>query len=696
MSPFKYTATTLFLIALSCVSFVLPSGIFRTTIFLGTFLALSYLIGLIWTQTPSRLSQTIWGTIILTSLYTCLGTAAYYLFNFSTTTALSLWLLTPALLILPKLSLQKTNPSTTNYQLPITSYSQIGYQLLIIAIGFFLTHKIHTILTTSATGNSLRTPWSEVPTSFFVYLGTLIILTIILAWQKRRTSLILAAFTTFSALSVAVIIYKIGFGFDPFLHRAAEQFIFDHGLITPKTFYYIGQYINVTAIAHALALPISLVDRWFLPILASTLPLVSYTLFESQYNRRAALLASIATLIIPLNSFISTTPQGLANLLLILTLFSIFVPNLPRTLPLLLAATTATIHPLIGIPLGLALSAKYIWDWQKTSHTKWIAWLIICLSIVSVPLMFFLNSILSGTSLELSKLTLQPNLLTNLFGLTPHRLYQFIPDLAYGWLVIRPLTLLTLTILTAYHYHKKNQLPVTSYQLLLIPISLFSNALILSTFQLPFLVPSEQLNYAARLSEAALLATTPFILTTIISFFQKSVTQSLSHSVTIFTSLSLTSLILSSTYLAYPRLDAYASNRGFSTGQDDISTVQAIENDAEGQPYLVLANQSVSAAAIQEFGFAHYYPNSDTQNFYYPIPTSSPLHDIFLNLNYAYGDRKIAEQAFAQTTTNITKVYFVVNNYWWDSARTIDNAKTQANEWFAPSPTTTVFVYFKK
>ena len=60
-------------------------------------------------------------------------------------------------------------------------------------------------------------------------------------------------------------------------------------------------------------------------------------------------------------------------------------------------------------------------------------------------------------------------------------------------------------------------------------------------------------------------------------------------------------------YLSYPRFDHYHNSRGFSVGRADINAVRWINDHAENDDYIVLANQQVSAAAIREFGFKKYF-----------------------------------------------------------------------------------------
>jgi len=97
-----------------------------------------------------------------------------------------------------------------------------------------------------------------------------------------------------------------------------------------------------------------------------------------------------------------------------------------------------------------------------------------------------------------------------------------------------------------------------------------------------------------------------------------------------------------STYLTYPRADAFAKSRADATSQADITAVRWIEADSAGKNYVVLSNQAVAAAALQEFGFKKYYTDQNTECqmskvkcqmlFFYPIPTTSLLYQLYLDI----------------------------------------------------------------
>ena len=132
-------------------------------------------------------------------------------------------------------------------------------------------------------------------------------------------------------------------------------------------------------------------------------------------------------------------------------------------------------------------------------------------------------------------------------------------------------------------------------------------------------------------------------------------------------------LITISLYLSYPRFDKNHNSHGISTGIYDIEATKWIEDNNKRQ-YIVLANQQVSAAALKNYGFNKYFSNNI---FYYPIPTSGPLYQYYLDMVY---DRPSKENATkAMDLLNINEAYFILNKYWWAFPKLLDEAKLEAD-----------------
>jgi hypothetical protein len=160
---------------------------------------------------------------------------------------------------------------------------------------------------------------------------------------------------------------------------------------------------------------------------------------------------------------------------------------------------------------------------------------------------------------------------------------------------------------------------------------------------------------------------------------------SLKFSFVLITTIISTSMI----YGAYPRHDNYARSAGFNVAQADFDAVYAIEQYAGDTSYIVLANQATSSAALEAYGFAHYYK---TDIFYYPIPTGGAMYNYFLEMTDENPTAETMNQAMDYAGVELG--FFAVSDYWWESGIIIERAKNEANDWFALGDgAITVFIF---
>ena len=282
--------------------------------------------------------------------------------------------------------------------------------LTLIGIGF-------SILGNSSTEISLRTPWDTVPSVFFTifFLAALASFGLAFTGTIGRLAVLPLAGLALLAVSVAILSYRVGFGFDPFIHQATERIIYATGNVTPKPFYYSGQYALVVAIAKLTKLGLVSVDRWILPLsLAGLLPFAAFSLRRSfQGSWSVAATAAGGLLLIPLGAFIVTTPQGLANLFALFTLFAVLPVSLDRSmnnplgrcLPGIFAVSAAITHPLTGLPL-LAFTAVWMLL-VNTDSGKEVSWknrtaafAVALLGSAVLPIALLTSAALSGTDVS--------------------------------------------------------------------------------------------------------------------------------------------------------------------------------------------------------------------------------------------------------------------------------------------------------
>ncbi|KKR84635.1 MAG: hypothetical protein UU48_C0011G0017 [Candidatus Uhrbacteria bacterium GW2011_GWF2_41_16] len=613
------------------------------------------------------------------------GTFVFYLWIFSEPVAIFLSLLAMpvvwfVLKRVPKSSVHEAIRGKYHH-IPPAVLAAITVMIAWVILAFLL------VLPT-ATEEAIRSPWEQIPSAvFFVFAGAaLILISLLFRGRERTLTLFLSSLFLFLMISVVLFVYPLGYGFDQFIHQATEEHIAAFGTIQPKPFYYIGQYTLVLFLHHAFFFPLELTDRFLLPVLvAFLLPAAWYAAAVHLFQEKRHAIASLPWLFfLPLSSFIATTPQGMANLWILM----IILTALPRLLgkeswPLwpsvIGTAATLAIHPIAGIPAALFLILVAA-DSKNPSQrfptiTRLLFWTTVAVGSVILPLSFLANAAWSHQEISFNLSSFfspqwwqglpLPVLLEN----------RFAPLLdGASFFLHNQFLLLFLAGAAGWWFADKNT------RSKLKPYAFVSGMLITNYFlmktvvQFTFLIDYERGNYAERLLPLSVFFLSPFLMIAgekMISFLREK-PFILRVSLAGLLALCLTA----AWYGTYPRQDAYTSSHGYNVSRTDLDTVLDIEKNASGQAYIVLANQTVSAAAVREWGFKRYYDDI----FFYPIPTGGDLYQIFLSMNNE-PDTKKAEDAIR--LTGVSVCYFVVNDYWWQAPRIIETAKTVANDWWS-------------
>ena len=310
---------------------------------------------------------------------------------------------------------------------------------------------------------------------------------------------------------------------------------------------------------------------------------------------------------------------------------------------------------------------------------------------VTLPIIFLINAKLSGLPITISLQNLSNVSWTNLLGLTPFLENRFHPflDAAYlfGW---NRLLILIALLLAGVIILRRRRTALAPY--LLPSLVLTINYLLLSTVvHFDFLISYERGSYAARVFETAQFFLLPLLGIVLCHLLEmiKDKPLPLRAGASVLVAMMMTS----SLYMTYPRHDNYDISRGFNVGISDYDTVEYIhdQNTDDSIDYVVLANQAVSSAAMDRYGFLQYY-HGDI--FYYPIPTGGPLYQLYLDMvNVGPTHRKAVE---AMDLAGVDTAYFVVNDYWFLADKIIENAKREANAWIAiDNGATYVFEYLR-
>lgn len=513
---------------------------------------------------------------------------------------------------------------------------------------------------------TIRTPWP------LLVAGTMA--AVALLWALCATSAVYvrsglmtalhAGLAIAATLGLAPIIYRIGYGFDGFLHLAGEQVLLKTGFLNPKPFYYIGQYVFTTWLARVSSLPLAEIDRWLVPVIASIILPASVALAfkrDSWHGNAAA-----ALVLFPLGMFVATTPQGLAVVLgisAVILALGARKKTLSFYAPLLLCAWSATIHPLAGIPSALIALALFVLSDRK-SWLKHLAWPLAAVAGLAIPAIFFFASQYQGAlaiDWNLSNVTQISGWIEQLSKIIPWLGNKYVLWPAWSSLIGIALPAIGLLGVIASLFISKNNDRWATLILLIGAISLWiSSGLLENAGDFTFLIQYEKGDYAQRLWQIAILLLLVGSIPAmgyLLEKIKRSIPLASAVAIILFASIGA-----ANAYNALPRHDAVQASRGWSTGADDVDAVHWIDRYAKGRPYTVLANQSVSAAAVKEYGFKRYAGDV----FFYPIPTGGPLYASYLKMTYQDPSWDTVRDAAKLGQSDL--VFVVINDYWWKAS----------------------------
>ncbi|MCX6744221.1 MAG: hypothetical protein NTX82_01720 [Candidatus Parcubacteria bacterium] len=666
--------------------------------YLGAVLSLSYLLifgyllGKLIFPGQEKSWKIIIGTFSLLSAYSLLGAIIYFFYRLDQIVVSLIFIVISGIIVY--LNYSKPLNSTPNFQnFQLTSYI-LNLKSYLKSLPLTLTYLILVtvsifILFTHTTIDAIKSPWQVIPSAFFIiyFLATFNLIFLLYKFKNFLTYyLIFLHF--FITTTIALFIYRLGFGFDPFIHQATELAIFKQGFILPKPFYYLGQYSLVITLSYLFQISVEWIDKLLLPLLlAIFLPFTMATTFIKSFNwqKNLAWILSLGFLIITFELFIATTPQALANLFAIIILFLSFLYLKDRQIPFwylgILALTTLSIHALSGIPILIYLILIKLNE-KKNLVTRIIFPVFSILACLALPLALFINSLISIYSVNFNWQNF--NLLTwpTIFS----RQFNYFLDLTYLYKYSIHWLLLILTLLTLYAVIKRRLLPYFLPSLLTFLI-LIANAIFLNFTKISLIIDYEQGEFSRRIFQLAFYFLLPIIIYGLYLILDKLKSQTFIYQSFFIVILSLA--ITMSLYLSYPRFDDYDNSKFINVSLADFQTVNFIDQNSQGKDYIVLANQMTSAAAVKTFGFTKYYNGQ----YFYPIPTGEELYKYFETMIYQTPDKQTVVQAMDKTGVKVA--YFILPSYWSRYSLITEEAKKYADAIYNLDDKVIIFKYFK-
>lgn len=536
---------------------------------------------------------------------------------------------------------------------------------------------------------ALISPWQVINHDFFwLYALGSLVLSLLLTRTKLKAGLklTLVSIHYFLSFSAAAVVYKIGYGFDPFIHQATMEIIAAKGLILPKTPYYLGEYSLIIILSKISGLAIQTINKFLVPFLAALfLPSALFSFLRRQAGSRTATFLTILFLLaLSFSPFIATTPQNLSYLFLALAVLSAASrESLGRVLILSLAS--AAIHPLSGLPaiaLTALVSLNRYENRIKAGARRIIKTLIWLFTALSIPAALFVSSGASFKDIGSGKLFLASTM--NLFGtLSGAGREDLISNFIYFIANNFHLIIILIIAATLWRARRSNDRVFVFISSALLCAYFLSGQIIFDN-----VINYEQSGFANRIPVAIII----FLLPAIALALKDMIGRVLEEKIIIrliWLAFGL-GVLSASLYISYPRFDKYFNSRGYSTSGHDIAAVESINAEARA-PYIALANQQVSAAALRSFGFDHYYQTSAGELYFYPIPTGSPLYRYYLDMVYKNPGRMSMMNALDLAGVNIG--YLVINKYWYQSGRVINEAKLAADKWWTVNNEVYIFKY---
>jgi hypothetical protein len=517
----------------------------------------------------------------------------------------------------------------------------------------------------ATTLDPIRTPWPLLPAPTLAAFALIGLAGLLAAWKTRVTwpVICISALGLVSILSIAPLIYANGFGFDGFLHRASMDILSTTGTLSPKPPYYMGLYVLETWFARLLSIPIVDIDRWLMLVSLILLPIgISWT---TRDRNKANWMLAASLLVIPLAPFVVTTPQAFAYLIGFLAITSALGRLHPIT-TLSLAAWSLAIHPLAGLPfflITLALMAR---------ERAWLAAPLVIAAGISVPAAFALLGVISNNQVtwDLTRLLDIDAIrsVLNRFQPPSNRVALWADAAALMEVLQLPIMFLAsiFAIWKSRDDRRESIILFSSATLFVI-----AGLVLQAAGEFPFLIDYERGNYADRLFVIASL----MLLIPALGGIGRALARipRLGLAPALLLLALIPAGISANAYTALPRHDAANVSRGWSVGRADIEAARWIDRDATGSPYTVLANQSVSAAAVQELGFKRYAGDV----FFYPIPTGGPLYQKFLDIMDINSNIDPVREAARLGQTKL--VYVVLNDYWWDASKVAEHLSAMAD-----------------
>ncbi len=519
---------------------------------------------------------------------------------------------------------------------------------------------LHTLafsfLLRARTDAAIASPWQSLPTTILPVFGLGFFLLLLLgAGARKRLVDILWIVQSALAFGVSTIVYRLGFGFDPFIHQAAARALVERSRIDLTSILYAGQYAFEAGLARMTGLPVAWIDRALVPLLAVVIVGWLAPRVVRAWGIEHPFVGSRVLFLLPFLPLTFTVPYQLTylGLVFVILLLPWLVVRAGFVCAALFLLLMGLVHPLLAIPAGILV----VCGWLGGRVPRLAGLGAFLLTFIGLLAAFYVYVTRLGGTMALPTTAFWQVAWQTLTAF-PYRLTDapWIVEVFYRFFHVWPF-LFALVGCIGMRFLPPSLRPFrwiypgAAFGLLSVAFVLAASTRFVD------ILSTEQFEFALRLRYAFPLFFLPGVIAGIERFLVR-----IPHALRPFIFLLCAALATGAWYVSYPQANRYIQMSAPGMSKTDIQTVQAIEAMAAGQSYVALTPQMVSAAALDQLGFGRELQTPQGKRYAYAIPTGGEFYQQYLRLWHEPDIKRILSTTRALSGQQ--RVFIVIPRAW--------------------------------
>lgn len=535
---------------------------------------------------------------------------------------------------------------------------------LLWALTLFFQAVPFILMLVARTDQGIASPWQICSERIFIAYGiSCFVAFFVIDHLGPKLARIILGIQALLFVGLVYFVYQLGFGYDPFVHQAAERYLSTHGMISPASILYSGHYGLVVFFSRLLFLDPAFLDRALVPIGTVVLALLlCQNSLRAWLGKEARSISFFAFFLLPCLPLAFTVPHNLTYLLLVVII--LLLPKIRTSFEYLwlggwIALFSLFIHPLLGIPITVLVSCAGI-SRRLPRLAPFFAFFLTFFGMLAAFLIYLGGAHGSLLPFEFSRLTHAVIVLLGapIIPWTASARYV----LFYKFWTIWPLLLIGGGFLGLRKLEPDKR--ILGCVLSGVALGVAMIALFLAAFvRIQNILPGEQFEFALRLRYTLPL----FFLPGLFVLFHTYLSQAWPKKLLVGVFVAVLATIV--WYGSYPQYNIVMRQSAPGLRRADLEAVQRIEALSAGKPYLALTPQMVSAAALTTIGFEREVQTKVGPRYLYPIPTGGELYAFYLRLWHVPDCHLFIQSVFDFISP---KQLYIVMPQAWDPKGVID------------------------